>query len=321
MEDIKTINLKWSTVMPDVRNANSDALRNYASVVDLMTQGRVRIKIYWDSELGQVQDTLKMLQSGVADGAYVVTAYQQWALPLIAAAGLPFLTTGYRIAPLALRALYDEWSPLQNEMIKAGVRPLFFSQSHEHYLAVNRLFSGLDDLGGLKIWGAGYWPDMLKKFGAIHVPLTTPQVYQSIQKGEIEGLITTFVQIKANKYFECLKYLARWPFGGAPVNPTVISLKAWDKISPADRRIMADEAVKVPGLIADQTDAEIASDLEFLKRNGVKQITLPAEEITRGIEVGKPAVHNAWLARCKEKGVPGQEFVERYTAKIKQFTK
>lgn len=314
------VNLKWSAVMPDVRNANSDALRNYAKAVTEKTQGRVAIEVYWDSALGRVNNTLQMLQSGIADGAYIVTAYYQWELPLTAAAGLPFLTTGYRIAPQAFKALYNEWEPLQEELSKAGIKPLYFSQSHEHYLGINRPINSLDDLQGLRIWGGGFWPNMLEQFGACNVSLTTPEVFEALEKGAIDGFVTTFVQIKANRFYEYARYLVTWPFGGAPVNPTVISLNAWDNIAPADREIMDDEAEKVPGLIADQTDAEFNDAIAFLKERGVSLHHLSRTEIARGIEKGKPAVYDKWFATCKEKHIPGEEFLKRYTAIIEQLS-
>jgi TRAP-type C4-dicarboxylate transport system substrate-binding protein len=319
--EFSVVNLKWTTVGKDIHSANSDSIKNYVSAVNEKARGRVKIQVYWDSELGKVQDTLKMLQTGIADIGYLVTAYVQWEIPLNAAGGLPFMTTGYRIAPQALKALYDEWPPMQKELTKAGVRPLYFSQSHEHYMGINRPIAGLKDLRGMRIWGGGYWANMLKELGATHVPLTTPEVYEALRNSIIDGFITTFVQIVGEKFYKYTKYLVTWPFGGGVVNPTAISLKAWDKISPADQKIMMDEAGKVPAWLADQTDAEFSSKLNFLKENGVHQITLTAADITRGIEIGKPAIYDAWLATCKEKGVPGQEFIERYVAKIEQFTK
>lgn len=320
--DANALTLKFSVQLVDRPGAAQDSLRKYADQIDVQTQGRVKLKIFWGAVLGKVQDTLKFVgQSNVADGAFVVTTYHQWEIPLTAAAGLPFFTTGYNVGYKATQSLYNEWPAMQDEWAKANMIPVLFFQPHEHWMGITIPIKSMDDLKGKKMWVGGFWPDLVTQFGVGSIPLSTPEAYEGLQKGLIMGIINPYQTFRDSKFAEFTKYMVKWPFGGQPVNAFAFSRDAWKKISPADQKTILAISAQVPEWMVAAQDVEKADLDKYFKDQGCQTIDLGAAEYARIASIGRPAIYNPWLATAKEKGVPGQEFIDRYTAKVKEFSK
>jgi TRAP-type C4-dicarboxylate transport system substrate-binding protein len=312
-----SITLKWTTFEPDAPGASQDQLRQFAKLVETNTQGRIKIQIFWGAVLGKVQDTLKILQSGVADGAFIVPTYHQWEIPLYAGAGLPFITTGFKVGPKATWALYQEWPAMQQEWVAVGVKPLYAMSPHAHWLGTTiSPMTSINDLKGKKMWVGGFWPDLVQQFGIAPVPLSAPEAYDGLQKGTISGVINPYHTFKTFKYYEVLKTMCSWPFGGQPVNAIGISLTSWNKISAADQKVILDISATMPDFFNAAQDAEAAGLTQFFKDNKLAFVDLPQSEIDNIAKVGKDVVWNSWLATAKSKNVPGQEFLDRYIAMV-----
>jgi len=315
-----SLTLKWTSLEPDAKSSTHDLLVSFASQVDKGTQGRIKITVFYGGILGKPQDFTKLLRSGVADGAVLITTYHQWELPLFAAAGLPFLSTGTKMAPKAIWELMNEWPAMQEEWTKAEIKPIWAFQPSAHWLGLTMPITTLADLKGKKIWAGGFWPDLVQAFDITPVPLTAAEAYDGLQKGAIVGVINPYHTFRSYRYYEVLKAMVNWPFGGQPVPVFAISQNAWNKILAADQKVIMDISL---GLTAEHQalmDAEQTDLDKFFKDQGLKFINLSDSEYANIAKVGKDIVWKTWLDTAKSKGVPGQEFLDRYQAKIKQVS-
>ena len=319
----KSMVLKWTTFEPNTPGATQDAIRVMAKRVEERTEGRVTIKPYWGSVLGKATDFLKMVGgSGVADGGYIVTAYNQWEIPLLAASGLPYLTKGHRVGPLATQALFDEWPAMQDEIKKANVKLLWLLQPHAHWVGLKRPITAMDELKGEKYWASGFWQEYLKAVGIVNVPMTPPEAYDALQKGVIEGIIgMPYHTFKIFKWTDILKYLVEWPYGGQAMLCHVINLDEWNKISPKDQKAIEDVMAGMPEWYNNEVDQETAKLKAFYKKEGVREITLSKEEYAKNEKIGKDVIWTHWLETAKAKGVPAEEWLRRYQEKIKEVTR
>ena len=113
--------------------------------------------------------------------------------------------------------------------------------------------------------------------------------------------------------------MVKWPFGGQPVNAMGISLNAWNKISPQDQQIILDISAAQPEWFNAAQAAEADGLDQFFKDNNLTFVELPQSEIDNITQVGKDVVWNKWLETAASKGVPGQEFLDRYQAMIEKI--
>jgi len=319
----KPIVLKWTTFEPDVPGATQNSLRRMAKLIEARTEGRVKMKIYWGSVLGKAPDFLKMVGGhGVADGAFLVTTYNQWEVPLFAAGGLPFLTKGYRVGPLATWELYNEWPAMQEELRRVNVKPLWVFMPHPHWAGVKKKINSIEELKGKKVWAAGYWQELVRALGIVNVPMIAPQAYDALQKGVIVGIIgMPYHTFKIFKYIETIKCLIEWPFGGQPVCANVINLDVWNRISPKDRKAIEEIMAGMHDWFVAEVDKEATKLRGYFKSKGVKEIRLSDEEYKRIEEIGKKVVWSSWLKTAKEKGVPGEEWFRGYREKVAKCSK
>jgi TRAP-type C4-dicarboxylate transport system substrate-binding protein len=313
--------LKWTSHEPDKPGSTQDALKEFASRIDKETQGRVKIKVYWGSVLGKVTDYIKMVGGkGVADGGFLVTTYYQWEIPLWSASQLPFLTRGYKVGPKALWELYHEWPAMQEEMKKVNIKPLWPLQPHPHEIGTTDQLTKLDDFKGKKLWCSSLWPKVVEQFGIINIMISAPESYEAWQRGTIDGVwgmpTHTF---RIFRYYELGKNMISLEFaGGNPICVHAINLDVWNKISPQDQKAIEEISAQMIDRQIQITDKEKAGLEKFLKEKGVKHIEFSPEDQAR-IKGTRQLVWDEWLKTAREKGIPGDEFLKRYQAKIKKF--
>lgn len=317
----KPIVVKWTSHEPNKPGSTQLALKEFASLIEEKTQGRVKIKIYWGSVLGKMPDYLKMVGGkGVADGGFIITTYHQWEIPLWSGSQLPFLTSGYKTGPKALWELYHEWPAMQEEMKRVNVKPLWPMQPHPHQIGLKEKITKLDDFKGMKLWCTSLWPKLVEQFGIINIKMSAPESYEAWQKGTIDGVwgmpTHTF---RIFKYFELGKIMIPLDFaGGHPINPQAINLDVWNKISPQDQKAIEEISAKMIDRQIELTDKEKEGLDKFLSDKGVKSIEFSPKDKAR-LKEKRQVVWDEWLKTTRKKGIPGDEFLERFQSKIKNL--
>jgi len=319
----KPLVLKWTTFEPDVPASSQLQLKRFAKLVEEKTEGRVKIKIYWGSVLGKVTDFLKMVGGqGIADGCFIVPTYHKWEIPLMAASGLPFLTKGYRVGPAATSQLYNEWPAMQKEMKNVNVKVLWIFQPHVHWACFVRPVKNISELKGKRIWSAGQWQDTTDALGITNVPMIAPGAYDALQKGVVMGVIgMPYHTFRIFKLIEPCKYLVNWPLGGQPVNFMGMNLDKWNQISTGDQKKIEEIAAGMNDWFVDVQDKEVLKLKEYYIKQGCTHISLSDDEYAEIERVGKDRTWNSWIKTAKERGVPAEEWFERYLAKINALKK
>ena len=136
------------------------------------------------------------------------------------------------------------------------------------------------DLKGRKIRTAAIEGSVegVKFFGANPTPIPFDQIYLSLQQGIVDGVLTALNPGVAGKFYEVCKYVVSNDFGTA-LDKEVISTTAWNRLPPAEQKILQDQmaALEVSdyyqvGLAQKQTDLD-----SWARANGKDSvITLPS---------------------------------------------
>jgi len=160
----------------------------------------------------------------------------------------------------------------------------------------------LEDLKGKIIgFGGGKTPPLvLKALGAAPESIHSPDIYTSLEKKVIDGMLFPLDGLRGYKLAEVVKYVTRTDFGSAS-NFTAMRLAAWNSLSPADQKIITD---LIPWALEAQgktyrNDSELA--IETGKKAGVEFIELSPAERQRWIEALKP-VEKQWITEMDATG-------------------
>jgi TRAP-type C4-dicarboxylate transport system substrate-binding protein len=179
----------------------------------------------------------------------------------------------------------------------------------------------LDDLKGVRLRSPGPMQmQVIKELGGSPLTLPVPELYDSLQRGMVDGTVIGFSAVKDFKLYEVLKYhtlanLYVMPMGMA-INP-----KTWDSLPPDVQKIIEDltgaRMAETAGASFDQYDL-IGQD--FAKKAGAEFITLSPEEQKKWFDRIKP-LNDKWVADMEAKGLPGKKIFEEASQLVQKYSK
>lgn len=244
----------------------------FAEKVAEKTDGKVKIEVYGDRQLGDDKQLLEGLQIGVIDGALVSAP----TLPLVLGATafdalqLPFVVTSYEQMADALG------SPVGQELLDTldakQIKGLgYIEAGQRHFLSKTKQVKTLDDFAGLK---TRIVPIPLHKatweaVGVNPIGMAYGEVYSALETGTIDAVEINLSSIQSESLYEPAKHVT---LTGHYFWPGVIMMSgmAWNKL-PEDLQAALVEA----GKEATQEQYKIAAAQEaeteaFLKQQGVE---------------------------------------------------
>ena len=302
----KQIKLKYATHLPSMHHAYKNFLAPWAAEVEKRTEGRVKITIYTDSQLGKLPEMYDDLVRGTSDMAFILPVFIMGRFPLEGVFHLPTMVPGDVGDPTC--------TAIRTMVYEKYLTPLYFKDIKILWtgrFGLNSLHMGskpvrnLEELKGKVIgFGGGKTPPIfLRALGASPETIQSPDIYTSLEKKVIDGMLFPLDSLRGYKLAEVVKYVTRLDFGSAS-NFTAIRNAAWNSLSPADQKILTDLipfALEAQGKTY-RNDAQLA--VETGKKVGIEFIELSPAERQRWNEAVKP-VDKQWVAEMDGMGLPG----------------
>ncbi|MDO5642246.1 MAG: TRAP transporter substrate-binding protein [Paracoccus sp. (in: a-proteobacteria)] len=153
------------------------------------TGGRASVQVFPSNQLGNEGAMLQQMQSGALDMGWIMTAELGSRVPAIAAINAPWLVpTTEKVAALVRTpealALLDVLPP------ETGTIGLAYGITTLRSVFTARETSGIGDLKGMKlrINTTPAYRDFYQLLGAAPTPIPTPQVFDAMANGQVDGL-------------------------------------------------------------------------------------------------------------------------------------
>ena len=205
----------------------------YAQYVDRVaeaTDGRVQLKMYNKDSLGTSEDLWIMIQDGSLDmmensGDEIAGIH-----PVQQICQIPFFVGDPTTATALLYAMYDE-GLMPDWTAENGLETLCFTTTDMQRMAsAKKDISSADAFNGM-IWRcmADAGIQLLNKLGATVTTVAPPDVYMSLEKGVIDGSVSSPSAMVAFAYQEVCSYLLMdglW----CGVNGIVVSAPVWETL-------------------------------------------------------------------------------------------
>ena len=242
-EDNRVFNWKMVTAWPPNLPINQDTVHKFSRDVELMSRGRLRIKVYAGGELVPALQTFDAVSQGAVEMGHGASYY--WAGKVPAAQFLSTVPFGmmqngawawiYGGEGLELwRELYEPFGivpfPLGNTGIQMGG---WF----------NKEINTIEDLKGLKMRIPGLGGKVLAKAGGNPVLLSAAEIYTALERGTIDATEWVgplhdlrFGLDRAAKYY----YYPGWHEPGTQLE-LIINSNAWADL-PADLKTIVEAA-------------------------------------------------------------------------------
>jgi tripartite ATP-independent transporter DctP family solute receptor len=286
-EEARVIKLGYILAPHSQLGAGADT---FAAEVAKRTQGRYRIDQYPDAALGGEVETMKGVQLGTVDIAFITGAPMPNFVPEIGVFGIPFLIRDARHAYSVLDG------PLGQQLLKKfeaqGIVALAWGENGmRHITNSQRAIRSPADLNGLRL-RVPQNDVMVEGFDALGAdthPLAFPDVYGALLTGRFDAQENPIATIIASKFYQVQKYLT---LSGHIYDPAafLMSKDLYEDLSPADRQAFT-EAARLGGLASRKFAAEAeANGIALLQTEGMQTVTsIDKAKFADGVAPAMPA--------------------------------
>ncbi len=291
-------------------------MERWKTEVEKRTAGKVAVNTFPGGTLLGAKEMMDGVIAGQADIGCLCMAYQPGRFMVTNATGLPVGIPDARTGSLVLLDLYNKYKP--EEFAKVKVLALFTTAQSNIMSKVP--VRSLADLKGLSLRGSGPAAEVLAALGANPVGMPQSDTPEALQKGVIQGQLSSLEVLKDFKYAETCRYATLidtviYPFA------VVMNQARWDGL-PADvKKVMDDLVAEQSEWTGVYMDNHVTESVEWSKANHqLELITLAADEKARWEERLKPMI-DKWLADAKQKGLPAEAILADIRALVAKHKK
>ena len=248
----------------------------FAKRVEKRTDGRVKVQVFPNSQLGGAQETVDGVRSGAIPLAHHEFASLSRLMPEMAAFAAPFI---YRDGTHAMAATDPAKSEIMREMSdklvkQANIRIIGRLYRGARQMTAKMAVYSPADLKDKRFRGVPLqlWTTMIKGMGAVPTPVEVTELPTALMTGMVIGQENPLTMINANKLYEVQSHVM---LTGHMQNvlPVFINERTWQSIPEKDRAIVSEVAAEV----GEETlklgiDAEVKL-IDELKKKGMTFIT------------------------------------------------
>jgi TRAP-type C4-dicarboxylate transport system substrate-binding protein len=285
------------------------------------TQGRVKFERYYSGSIAKPAEQLRATSTGLAGLALVVPTYVPAQLPLANVGGNPGLWKDSWTGSKAYAALYQQQPAMAAELDKQGVRLISALATPTYYLLARKgELTNVKQLHGMRIMSSGQISVMLKSLGAQIVNVSTPEGYEALQRGTVDGAVYGLTSATTYGIEGVVQSLWELPLGGLPML-IVMNKRVWESISKEDQ-------AKITEIAKGHADAfhkiyQVGGDeqsLQTFKKAGVK-IIKPDAASEAAIRTSARTIWDQWAREQDAAGRPGKAVMADFVRLSDEFTK
>jgi len=294
--------LKIATLAPD-GTSWMKLSRGWQEAVEKRTEGRVKIKFYTGGSMGDERDMLRKVKLGQISGAGIT--------------GIGISAISPEIRAFELARTYEELDEMRAALgdeikkvleAKGWVLGAWADIGPIHVFSQKPIKS-LDEMRTVKFWIFADDPLMKQlanelKLGG--VPLGVPEVLPGLSTGQVDTFFGSPLSVLALQWGSHARYMASNVIAEGD-GATVIAKKVWDTISPADQKIIMEEAAKMEAALKTQVRADNDKALATLKSKGLQVYDVPPEMVktieTVGEKVGRAQMGTGLVSKSFEEKV------------------
>jgi tripartite ATP-independent transporter DctP family solute receptor len=248
----------------------------FAKDVESLTNGAVKIELFWSGELGNAIELMEAIQLGVIDITVQASSIGQLERNF-ELFDLPFLFAD----AVSARKVLD--GPVGEEMgqlfSKKGIKLLGYWELGFRYITSKKPIRVPSDMVGMKI----RVPDNKLRIETFEVLGASPSVtslselYIALSQGVMDATEQPFGTIIGYKFYEVQKYLALSRHVFTP-GYLLINEKSLKKIPEKYQTAIFQASKKATQLVRELSDKEEAESIDLLKKHGMQitQIDTPA---------------------------------------------
>ncbi|MEM9013368.1 MAG: TRAP transporter substrate-binding protein DctP [Pseudomonadota bacterium] len=302
-------------VLPPEHHVSQSLTQWFMAEVTARTDGAIEFQHFPSSQLGKPQDVPALVKNGIADIGFVVPTFVPETLPMTDVAALPGNYGTACQGSAALWQLVDEGVLAQDELAPAGLKAImvYVNAPYEIFTA-DAPVTSVADLEGLKIRTAGGALDMTARaLGAVSVRMSTPEIYESLSRGTIDGLFFGFDSFQTYGFDELATHATLGGNFGTVFATYLMKQETWDALSEEHKtvfRAVADEAMTRTCASVDDNRAATIAQLE---EAGITFSEFSGDDLAT-LSDTLAEVNVQWADALEARGMPGEKVLADFRA-------
>jgi TRAP-type C4-dicarboxylate transport system substrate-binding protein len=307
----KPIKISFMHYFPATHFVHTEIVEPWTKLMEKESGDKLKFNLYPAAALAKPPDFFDAVVAGSIDIVIGYSGYTPGRFPVGDVFGLPFM--GYNSTRSATRTFMELWRDVP-EIAKEwrAVKVLWFGSPPPAQLHTTKTpVRTLSDMKGLKIKIAGKPAPFLKVLGATPITMSSPEVYDALSKGVINGVSYPWEAIKG------------WNLGDLVFNHTWLNLYAepffvvmnwnkWKSLSPEMQKLFQKYGGEYGAELWVKAWAKgNKGALEWLEKDPKHTvITLSRAEQEKAKDLEQPH-YDKWLKNMEKKGIDGKALLEK----------
>ncbi|MBV1788258.1 TRAP transporter substrate-binding protein DctP [Marinobacterium sp. D7] len=292
----------------DRESASGVSMRMWADLIEKNSDGRMKVNVFYQGELGGQQEMFDQLAKGNIDMmlTWPQTSYDE----RLAVNYIPYLTLGWEDALKAYGN--DGWLKGILGPIYAEIGLKYFGPYPEGFGGIatkGRYATTYDSAQGMKVRSQPVFPlpQTLKAMGFQAVPIDWNEVYTAIQTGVVDGDSSNVIYWDYQYFRDQLDYYVHTKHNFSSY-ALLMNNENWEKLDAEDQKIIADAAQAVIDKQFVDAKAEDEKWIKAAQEGGMEYIVPTTEEMAD------------WVKRVREEVWPiaeeslGKELMDKIRA-------
>jgi TRAP-type C4-dicarboxylate transport system substrate-binding protein len=307
---VRAQEIRLSTFVPPVHVIYREILTPWSEAVAKATSGEVKVTLYPSMQLGgKPPELFRQAKEGVVDAVFTLPGYTSPAFPRTQMIELPGLKPDGVAATNMMWDLLDPY--LAPEYEGTQVIALWGAED-AGLISRAKPIRTLDDLRGLRMRApSAAQSRQLEVMGAVPVAMPITEVYQSLERGVVDGAMLPFSTIPDFRLGEVGRaYTIAGPLFGRSSFLVAMNKKKYDSLSPAARAAIDRLSGRALSLKATEVYLKRSADGVASVRGKAEVVELSAAEQKRIADLLKPIVAD-WIKESEAKGIPAREMLRR----------
>lgn len=283
-----TTTLRLGHIRDTAHPTHLGALR-FAELVNEASEGRIRVRVFPNSQLGNIQEMFSQLQTGDLDMVYggINTLAFIDGGEAFEVTAIPFLYRDYEHMRAALTA--DFFEPvIQDAENNTGVKIVNIAgDTAPRGLTASRAIREPADFRGLRIRTAASEVVLrvMERLGAVPQQIAFGELYVALSTGVVDAQENGAITVANMSFYEVQDYYMRTDYI-RDIETFYASPATWNGLSAEDQQIIVDASEEAGELVTMLTQQQLAQAYETLRRNMtvIEEPDLNLPEIRNALE-------------------------------------
>ena len=265
-------------------------VQKFAEILLAKSGGKLKIREFAASQLGNELQQQSALRGGTQEMFSASTTSLATVVPEFGLLDFPFIVSTVDQADALVQGAYGK--AMMDTLPQRGLIALgYWGLGFRNVTNSRHPIAKLEDFAGLKLRVIPN-PVYLESFSAFKanpIPMAFGELYSALETRTVDGQENPYTVILSNKFFEVQKYVSATGHTFTE-NIIIVSKIFWDKLSPAEQKMMQEAYNESRAYQKEQTRLQTEKALSELQAKGMTYNAVAPEELERMRKAVQPVV-------------------------------